>query len=62
MPMSNRDPLPDEIVLPRSEAAQVLFALDEAIEVAEAGSPVVARLEAAARVLIEKFLPDLPEL
>jgi hypothetical protein len=62
MPMPNGDPLPEEIVLSRSEAAQVLFVLDAAIDAADVGSPLIGRLEAAARVLIEKFLPDLPEL
>ena len=62
MPMSTGDPLPDEIVLSRSEAAQILFALDEAIEAAEPGSLEAARLEAAARVLVEKFLLDLPDV
>jgi hypothetical protein len=53
--------LPDHLVLSRSKAAQLLLALDEAIEAAEVRSPEVARLEAAS-VLVEKFLPDLPEL
>jgi hypothetical protein len=56
------EPLPDEITLSRAEAATVLFALDEAIERAEAGDPFRVRLEAAARLIIERFLPDLPDL
>ena len=60
--MSNGDPLPDEIVLTLHEAAQVLFALDEGIELAPDGSDAKAKLEDAARLLTEKFLPDLPDL
>ena len=60
--MSNGDRLPDEIVLSRDEAAVVLFALDAAMEHAERGSAHYARLEAAARIIVEKFLPDLPDL
>lgn len=60
--MATGDPLPDEIALTRDEAAQVLFALDAAIETLQPGSENRRRLEAAARVIVEKFLPDLPEL
>jgi hypothetical protein len=60
--MPTGDSLPDEIVLSRSEAAQVLFALDQAIDEVGAGSPLTVGLEAAARILVEKFLPDLPDL
>jgi hypothetical protein len=60
--MANGIPLPDEIVLIRDEAAAVLFALDAAMEVLGPGSDVYSRLEAAARIIVEKFLPDLPEL
>lgn len=56
------DPLPDEITLSREEAATVLFALDEAIERADDDEPLRQRLEAAARILVERFLPDLPDL
>jgi hypothetical protein len=60
--MPNGEPLPDEIVLNRDEAAAVLFALDAAMETAARGSDLYRRLEAAARVIVEKFLPDLPDL
>jgi hypothetical protein len=60
--MPNREPLPDEIVLSREEAKTVLFALDAALERAERGSDLYRRLEAAAGIIVEKFLPDLPEL
>ena len=41
----------------------MLFALDAAMEsTPNADSSLYARLEAAARIIIEKFLPDLPEL
>lgn len=59
--VSDRHPLPDEIVLSRDEAREVLFALDEAIEAVSAGE-LRDRLEGAALVIVEKFLPDLPEL
>jgi hypothetical protein len=56
------EPLPDEITLSRDEAQVVLFALDAAA----AALPEVAReqsqLRAAARIIEEKFLPDLPYL
>jgi len=60
--MANGTPLPDEIVLTRDEAAAVLFALDAAMEAVGTGSDVSVRLETAARIIVEKFLPDLPEL
>ncbi len=60
--MPNGEPLPDEIVLSREEAKTVLFALDAAIERAESGSDHYRRLEVAAGIIVEKFLPDLPEL
>ena len=53
--------IPDEITLTRDEAKVVLFALDEAIDVAPEG-PLRSRFEGAARVIVEKLLPDLPEL
>jgi hypothetical protein len=56
------DPLPDEIALRRDEAAAVLFALDAAMEGLEATSQLYRQLEGAARIIIEKFLPDLPYL
>ena len=56
------EPLPDEITLSRQEAATILFALDEAIELADVDEPLRLRLEAAARIIVERFLPDLPDL
>lgn len=53
--------IPDEITLTRHEAATVLFALDEAIEAA--GDDGRRRpLEHAAQIIVEKLLPDLPDL
>jgi hypothetical protein len=52
--------LPDEITLTRSKAASVLVALDEAAEAA--AGDLRERLEAVARLIVEKLLPDLPEL
>ena len=60
--MPNGDPLPDEIVLTREEGATVLFALDAEMEAVDPGSETYRRLETPARVIVEKFLPDLPEL
>lgn len=63
--MSDRppgEPLPEEIVLTRTEAAGILFSLDEAIEATADDPNLRARLEAAARTSVEKFLPDLPDL
>lgn len=53
--------IPDEITLTRQEAATVLFAVDEAVEVA-ADDERRRRLEQAAQILVGKLLPDLPEL
>ncbi len=53
--------LPDEITLTRQEAATVLFALDEAVETA-ADDDRRRRLGAAAQIIVEKLLPDLPDL
>lgn len=55
------DPLPEEITLSIGEATIVLFALDAAIETAEDEARRAA-LEAAARIIVEKLLPDLPDL
>jgi hypothetical protein len=60
--MANRESLPDEIILSRDEAASVIFALDAAMEKTDRASDLYRRLEAAARIIIEKFLPDLPDL
>jgi hypothetical protein len=53
--------IPDEITLTRHEAATVLFALDEAVEMAEDDGRR-GRLEQAAQIIVEKLLPDLPDL
>jgi hypothetical protein len=53
--------IPDEIALTRHEAATVLFALDEAVEVAP-DDALRDRFEAAARIIVDKLLPDLPDL
>lgn len=53
--------IPDEIVLSRQEAATVLFALDEAVEAATVDERR-HRLEQAAQIIVEKLLPDLPDL
>ena len=53
--------IPDEIVLTRDEAATVLLAIDDAVEESE-DNELRARLEQAAQIIIDKFLPDLPDL
>lgn len=53
--------LPDEIVLTREEAARVLLALDEAVEAIE-DAELRRGFEQGARIIVEKFLPDLPDL
>jgi hypothetical protein len=53
--------IPDAITLDREESKLVLFALDDAIEAVPA-SELRARLEAAARMIVEKLMPDLPDL
>lgn len=53
--------IPDEITLTRDEARDVLFALDDAIEAAPVGS-LRARLEHAAQLIVDKLMPDLPDL
>ncbi len=60
--MPNGERLPDEVVLTHEEAADVLFALDAAMDDAEHDASLYVRLEAAARIIVEKFLPDLPDL
>jgi hypothetical protein len=53
--------LPDNISLSRAEAAMVLLALDDAVD--EVTAPdLKRRIERAAQVIVEKFLPDLPDL
>jgi len=56
------EPLPDEITLSLDEAKTVLFSLDAAMEQTSRTSPLYRRLERAAQIIIEKFLPDLPNL
>ncbi len=53
--------IPDEIVLTREEAARVLLALDEAVEAVE-DAELRRRLEQGAQIIVEKFLPHLPDL
>jgi hypothetical protein len=53
--------IPNEITLTRDEARDVLFALDDAIEAVPPGSLRV-RVEQAARLIVEKLMPDLPDL
>jgi hypothetical protein len=53
--------IPDEIVLTRDEAATVLLAIDDAVEQSE-DNERRARLEHAAQIIVDKFLPDLPHL
>lgn len=60
--MPNGDELPHEIVLDRDEAKIVLFAIDAAIERTPSDSGLARQLERAAGIIVEKFLPDLPEL
>lgn len=60
--MTSGEPLPDEIRLSRAEAATILFALDEAVERTDTDEPLRLRLEAAARIIVERLLPDLPDL
>ena len=60
--MPNGEPLPDEIVLSRDEARSVLFALDAGIDATYPDSDGHRQLVDAARIIVDKFLPDLPEL
>ena len=53
--------IPNEIVLTRDEAATVLLAIDDAVE-RLGDNELRARLERAAQTIVEKFLPDLPDL
>ncbi|MEO7557329.1 MAG: hypothetical protein ABIV94_12075 [Acidimicrobiales bacterium] len=53
--------IPDEVSLNREEVKLVLFALDDATEASPVG-PLRSRLEAAARLIVEKLMPDLPDL
>jgi hypothetical protein len=60
--MGPGEPLPDEVELSRDEAATVLFALDAAMESLPAYLAIQAQLQEAARIIVEKFLPDLPNI
>ena len=60
--MPNGTPLPDEIALTRQETTELLFALDAAMEAVQAMPDLYVRLETAAGIIVEKFLPDLPDL
>lgn len=53
--------IPDEIVLTRQDAATVLLVLDDAVEQID-DDDLRRRLEGAAQLIVEKFLPDLPDL
>jgi len=53
--------IPDEIVLDIEEAKVLLFTLDDAIEQVD-DEGLRTQLEAAARIIVEKLLPDLPDL
>ncbi len=56
------EPLPDDITLSLDEAKTALFTLDAALEQTSRTSSLYRRLERAAQIIVEKFLPDLPEL
>ncbi|MCC7075925.1 MAG: hypothetical protein IT198_02265 [Acidimicrobiia bacterium] len=60
--MPNGDPLPDEILLSRDEAGSILFALDDAADALGSDPELRRRLEVAAQIIVEKFLPDVPDL
>jgi hypothetical protein len=53
--------IPDEITLTRNEAATILLTIDDAVPVVR-DAALRARLERAARIIVDKFLPDLPFL
>ena len=59
--MPNGNPLPEEIVLSSEEARVVYLAIVVAID--ELGDGEARRwCIAAQRILVEKYLPDLPDL
>ncbi|MGQ0804752.1 MAG: hypothetical protein ACT4PI_12935 [Actinomycetota bacterium] len=60
--MPNGDRLPDEIVLTLEEAGAVLLDIDAGIENLREGSDARRRLERAARIIVEKLLPDFRDL
>ena len=59
--MADGDSLPDEIVLDAVEARTVYLAVVSALDVLPPGE-ARERCVAAQRVLVVKYLPDLPEL
>jgi hypothetical protein len=58
---SHGDPLPKEIVLDSSEARTVYLAVVAALDVLKGGEARTL-CEEAQRILVVKYLPDLPEL
>jgi hypothetical protein len=59
--MPDGDPLPEEIVLSADEARVVYLAVVAAVDVLAPGEAQTLCLEAQ-RILVVKYLPDLPEL
>lgn len=59
--MPDGDPLPEEIVLDNEEARTVYLALVAAIDALGPGEEK-ERCRGAQRILVVKYLPDLPEL
>jgi len=59
--MADGDPLPEEIVLDAREAGTVYLAIVAALDELLSGEAHDLCLEAQ-RILVVKYLPDLPEL
>lgn len=59
--MTNGEPLPDEIVLDAAQARIVYLAVVAALDELGPGE-ARSRCMAAQRILVVKYLPDLPEL
>lgn len=59
--MSDGDPLPDQVVLSADEARVVYLAVVTALDELGRGD-ARNRCVAAQRILVVKYLPDLPEL
>ncbi len=59
--MPEGDPLPDEIVLSADEARVVYLTVVSALDLLRPGEARALCLEAQ-RILVVKYLPDLPEL
>lgn len=53
--------IPDDITLSLDETKVVLFALDDAIDAAD-DAALRSLLERAAQIIVEKLMPDLPDL